>query len=155
MKALSKLTHAELCIIAAKWIKKHDQNILIPNCATVAIDMKTIESEQPDIIAWNGHISVMIEVKVGRGDFLKDHKKPFRSNPERGVGQLRYYCCPTGLIKESELPLNWGLLYFNEDGKIQIVKVCEKQEANINAERNMLISIIRRLKKIVYENGKA
>jgi hypothetical protein len=139
-----RVSHDELSLIVAKWLKKHSQNILIPNCATIAVDMKTLEQEKPDVIGWNGCSSTMIEVKVGRGDFLQDFKKPFRKICEKGVGQYRYYCCPTGLIKENELPENWGLLYLNNENKIEIIKVAEIQKANLIAERNMLISLIRR-----------
>ena len=138
-------SHDELSVIVAKWLKKHEQNILIPNCATVAIDMKTLEQEKPDVIGWNGSCSIMIEVKVSRSDFLCDFKKPFRKNPEKGVGQYRYYCCPYGLIKEDEVPENWGLLYLNDKNKIEIIKVAEMQKSNMIAERNILISMIRRL----------
>jgi hypothetical protein len=140
------MKHIELTNIASKWLKKHNQNTLIPNCATVAIDMKTIEQEKPDVIGWNSCNSIMIEVKVGRGDFLKDCKKPFRKIAKKGVGQSRFYCCPEGLIKESELPEKWGLLYLNDKNKIEIIKVAELQEANLKAERNILISLIRRAK---------
>jgi len=139
-----RVSHDELSLIVAKWLKKHSQNILIPNCATIAVDMKTIEEEKPDVIGWNGCSSIMIEVKVGRGDFLQDFKKPFRKYPEKGVGQYRYYCCPDGLIKENEIPEKWGLLYLNDKNKIEIIKVAEIQRANMIAERNILISLIRR-----------
>ena len=139
-----RASHDELSLIVAKWLKKHSKNILIPNCATIALDIKTLEQEKPDVIGWNGCSSTMIEVKVGRGDFLQDFKKPFRKYPERGVGQYRYYCCPNGLINESELPENWGLLYLNNKNKIKIIKVAEIQKANMIAERNILISLIRR-----------
>jgi hypothetical protein len=139
-----RASHDELSLIVAKWLKKHSQNILIPNCATIAVDMKTIEEEKPDVIGWNGCSSIMIEVKVGRGDFLQDFKKPFRKYPEKGVGQYRYYCCPDGLIKENEITEKWGLLYLNDKNKIEIIKVAEIQRANMIAERNILISLIRR-----------
>ena len=138
--------HRELCERGAKWLKRHDQNIIIPNCATVAVDMITIESETPDIIGWSSGASVMIEVKVDRGDFLKDCQKPFRQICDNGVGEFRYYLCPNGLIKDTELPDKWGLLYLNERNKIEIIKVAERQQANLKAERNMLLSLIRRSK---------
>ena len=139
-----RASHDELSLIVAKWLKKHSKNILIPNCATIALDIKTLEQEKPDVIGWNGCSSTMIEVKVARGDFLQDFKKPFRKYPKIGVGQYRYYCCPNGLINESELPENWGLLYLNNKNKIEIIKVAEIQKANMIAERNILISLIRR-----------
>jgi len=49
-------------------------------------------------------------VKVGRSDFLADAKKPFRQISKEGIGEFRYYCCPTGPIRETELPDKWGLL---------------------------------------------
>jgi hypothetical protein len=139
-----KMTHTKLTEIAGKWLKKHTENTLIPNCKTIAIDIRTIEDEQPDVIGWSGSHSFMIEVKVGRGDFLKDCNKPFRKCAEKGIGQCRFYCCPSGLIKESELPEKWGLLYLNDENKIEIIKVADIQEANLKAERNILISLIRR-----------
>ena len=140
------MTHSELCLRSAKWLKRHSQNMIVPNCATVTVDMKTIEQEIPDVIGWNCSSSVLIEVKVGRGDFLKDYNKTFRQICKKGVGQFRYYCCPEGLIKENELPGKWGLLYLNSKKKIEIIKVAEIQKANLTAERNMLISLIRRKK---------
>lgn len=139
--------HDDLVKLCAKWLKKHSQNIIVPNCATVAVDMKTLEQEKPDVIGWSGACSVMIEVKVGRGDFLQDSKKPFRKNPLKGVGELRYYCCPEGLIKVEELPGKWGLLYFSDINKIEIVVEADMQQANLKAERNMLISLLRREKR--------
>jgi|AntRauTorckE5430_2_1112549.scaffolds.fasta_scaffold00225_13 hypothetical protein len=65
-----------------------------------AISMKTVESEQLDVIGWADFCSVIIEIKVARGDFLKDCNKPFRKCSEKGVGGFRYYCCPQGLIKK-------------------------------------------------------
>jgi len=136
--------HTMLCERGSRWLKKHDQNILIPNCPIIATDMVTIELETPDIIGWSTLSSVMIEVKVSRTDFLKDKNKLFRLEPELGVGELRFYLCPENLIKENELPEKWGLLYINDKNKISIIKIPERQSSNMIAERNMLLSIIRR-----------
>ena len=138
--------HKKLCELGAKWLKRHNQNIIVPNCSIIAIDMVTIENETPDIIGWGSGISVMIEIKVGRSDFLKDYKKPFRKDCENGVGELRYYLCPKELIKIKELPKKWGLLFLNEKNKIEIIKVAERQQTNLKAERNMLLSLVRRKK---------
>jgi hypothetical protein len=139
--------HTLLCEQGGKWLKKHERNIEIPNCSTIAVDMTTIEFETPDIIGWNSTSSIMIEVKVSRSDFKKDKLKKFRIETEKGVGEYRYYLSPTNLIKENEIPDKWGLLYFNDDGKIDIIKLAEYQPSNLKAERNMLLSLIRRIKK--------
>ncbi|MHB9140930.1 MAG: hypothetical protein ACYC25_03540 [Paludibacter sp.] len=52
-------------------------------------------------------------MKAGRGDFLADSKKLFRQISKEGIGEFRYYCYPTGLIRETKLPDKWGLLYLN------------------------------------------
>lgn len=136
-------THTNLCQRGGKWLTKHSQNVLVPNCSIVAVELFTqVENEMPDIIGWCSWCSIMIEVKVQRSDFLHDFKKPFRQICTDGVGELRFYLCPENLIKETELPENWGLLYETKRG-IKIIKKAERQIANLAAERNMLTSYIR------------
>lgn len=141
--------HSDLIKITAKWLKRKQKgSAWVPNCSLVLEDMVTLNAtgEIPDVMGFDYCTSVLVEVKVGRGDFLKDFKKPFRANPELGMGQLRFYCCPEGLIKENEVPDNWGLLYLDENKKIQIIKKAEKQTSNLECERTMLLSVIRRNK---------
>ncbi len=154
MRKRDTTKHTILCERGSKWLKKHDQNILIPNCSIIATDMVTIELETPDVIGWSTLSSVMIEVKVSRGDFLKDKNKSFRLEPELGVGELRFYLCPENLIKVDELPEKWGLLYINNKNKISLIKLPQPQPANLIAERNMLLSIIRRKNNEIREYKK-
>lgn len=142
------MTHKELIEISAKWLYKHSQNALVPNCATVVKDLVTANGtgETPDVLGFCYWTSVLIEVKVSRSDFLKDRKKVFRNIPENGAGEFRYYCCSTDLIKKNDLPEHWGLLYCNDKGKIKVIKLARKQEYNYNTEKTILLSIIRRYK---------
>jgi hypothetical protein len=143
--------HKELIEIASKWLKKHTNNAQIPNCPYITKDLmtNTDTGEIPDVIGWNYWTSVLIEVKVSRQDFLKDQNKKFRSIPELGMGEFRYYCCPEGLIKEDELPEGWGLLYLNNKNKIDTIKVGNRKDSNLMCERTMLLSLIRRNKIIL------
>lgn len=143
-----KESHNNLVEIAAKWLKKHKNNAVIPNCPYIAKDLttNTYSGEIPDVIGWNYWTSVLIEVKVSRRDFLKDKKKEFRNKPELGMGEFRYYCCPEGIIKEEELPNNWGLLYLNENNKIETIKLANQVNSNLVCERTVLLSILRRNK---------
>ena len=139
------MKHNELIKLSAKWLKKHDHNITIPNCSVIACDLKTQNGtgEIPDVIGWNSKYSVLLEVKVSRADFLKDKNKKFRKNPIIGLGQLRYYVCPTDLINVEDIPINWGLIYCS--GKqMKIIHVANCQDANVEAERSILLSIVRR-----------
>ena len=85
----------------------------------------------------------MIEVKVSRADFIADAKKPFRINPDQGIGASRYYCCPEGMIKPEELPNKWGLLWLTDNG-IVMIKEGERIHANSQSEATIFASIMRR-----------
>lgn len=137
------MKHNDLVVIGSKWLKKHSHNIIIPNCYLVANETPGIKynGEIPDIIGWSSTLSVLIEVKVNRSDFLTDKKKPHRVMPYTGMGELRYYLCPEGLIKQNELPVNWGLLFINDLGEITIQHTANKQLCNALAERSLLYSI--------------
>lgn len=142
------ISHNELAIKGAKWLSKHDSNIIVPNCSEVALELSTPTNtgEIPDVIGWCYWTSVLLEIKVSRADFLKDFKKPFRKNQNLGVGELRYYLVPEGLINQKELPTNWGLLYLTKGNKIEIVKKAKPIDANLQAERSILLSLMRRKK---------
>jgi hypothetical protein len=143
--------HDDLCYVGGKWLKRHENNRHIYNCSTVAIELSTIEREKPDIIGWNSSHSILIEVKTSRNDFFRDRKKEFRIHPEKGVGEYRYYLCNENLINKDELPEKWGLLYVNKKNKISVIKVANKQKTNMIAERNILLSISRRIKSKDFE----
>lgn len=142
------MTHKELTERASKWLKRHNQNMIVPNCSTIAseITSATITGEIPDVIGWCSWASVLIEVKISRSDFLRDFKKPFRKFATWGVGEYRYYICPTDLIKIDEVQESWGLLYCDEKGNIEIIKTAEQQDANLICERTILLSLNRRAK---------
>lgn len=134
---MKEVTHRELCLIGAKWLRNKQREKYI------IVEIELANCEQPDIFAFGSWYSKMIEVKVSRADFLSDKKKWFRQQPEKGVGQLRYYLCPKDLIRPEEIPTNWGLLYF--DGKdIEPIVKAEIQQANPMAEMKIAASILRR-----------
>ena len=66
--------------------------------------------------------SVLVECKISRADFKKDFSKSFRIEPEQGIGNWRYYMCPTDIIKIDEIPEKWGLIYVNEKRKLKVIK---------------------------------
>lgn len=142
------MTHKELTERAVKWLKRHSNNTKIPNCSTIASEIasNTTSGEIPDVLGWCYWTSVLIETKVSRSDFLRDFKKPFRQFADIGMGEFRYYICPKDLIKVEEVPEDWGLLYCNEKGKIETIKLANRQQANLQCERTILLSLVRRAK---------
>lgn len=143
------LDHNRLVRIGKKWLSKHDQNIIVPNCSTVIAELTsaTETGEIPDVLGWASWCSVLLEIKVSRPDFLKDKNKTFRKQNNLGVGDLRYYLCPAHLIEEEDLPEGWGLLWYREETGVEIIKKATKLESNLHCERTLLLSYLRRYKK--------
>ena len=133
------MTHKQIVQKAKNWLTGTKRY-------TIAIaELTTIESETPDVIGFRsiGGVSILLECKVSRSDFLHDKKKPHR-NYGVGMGNERYFYTPTGLLNVDELPEGWGLL--ENDGRCTtIVKKAEWREADKSAEVAFLTSIIRRL----------
>ena len=102
--------------------------------------------EIPDAIGFHSHGSLLVEAKTSKADFYKDQNKSFRIHTETGMGRLRYYICPTGLLVANEIPPYWGLLYF--DGKsVEVEKDAEVlNDYYWQGEQRILLSSIRRLK---------
>jgi hypothetical protein len=109
----------------------------------VVCELERSNAESPDIFGFGSALTQLIEVKVSRSDFLSDKHKYWREHPEFGLGQLRSYLCPIGLIKIDELPDKWGLLYLDNEVIIRI-KSPEKQISNSEQEMNLAASILRR-----------
>lgn len=134
--------HSNLCVLAGNWLRQSGR-ISPPACKFTAVEMVSMNQETPDVFGFNSWVTVLIEVKVSRSDFFADRKKYFRIHPEIGMGGLRFYCCPEGLIKPEEIPENWGLLY-EIDGKIKKIKDAKYQENDLKAALTFMYSILRR-----------
>lgn len=116
-----KISHKELCEIGAKILKTKLK-------CTVSIHEPRGLKENPDAIGWRYgwgmceyEGSILIEAKTSRADFKKDFKKSFRIKPEDGIGNWRFYICPTDIIKPEELPEKWGLIYVDDKRRTKII----------------------------------
>lgn len=128
--------HRALVSAAAVWLKK--------KCSVVITDMVSAAAETPDAIGFSSYRSFLIECKASRSDFRIDSKKRSRSEG-RGMGDVRFYLAPAGLLLPTEIPKGWGLLELKEDGKIRQSIEPDHREADKDAERTLLISAIRRI----------
>lgn len=151
---MSKGRHHELCLIAAKWLK----NKCHYKCPVTAVELVAAgQSCIPDVIGFNSDCSIFVEVKISRSDFLRDKKKFQHLHPNLGLGNFRLYCAPWGLINPNELPEKWGLIEIDENNKVVNIidptkgrdvyyKKINRFESNINQERWMMYSLLRRNK---------
>lgn len=142
--------HYDMCLIAEKWLKSIGCGVVFRD----GFKAFTCYGEQPDALGFRSGVSILIEVKVSRADFLADAKKLFRSDPSKGMGDWRFYMCPEGIIKECDLPEGWGLLYVDGKGKVKRIfgvpgnsKIGSKSpfDGHKKSENAMMYSALRRL----------
>ena len=136
--------HKKLIEIGRKYLLNHQISGFCKS-SIVASEIVISCGECADVIGWSNAQSILLEAKTSREDFKKDSKKWFRMFPERGVGDLRLYIAPKGLIKIEELPEYWGLIEVNEKLKPRMVQKPVKQKSDKRAEILILSSIIKRI----------
>lgn len=136
------MTHADVVRAAAAWAKTR--------YPVVITELQSGGSEHADVYAVQAGHSAVIECKVSRSDFTRDTQKvSVRSG--NLMGNLRYYCAPTGLLRQDEMPPNYGLLEVGKSGKARCTKRAEYdlrpdgRRLNLRGERMLLVSALRRL----------
>ena len=135
------MDHAVLVDAAVKWLRSQ-------RCGVVLSEQGCSSGEMPDAIGWKGKChSIVVECKVSRGDFLTDAAKAWRSDPAIALGCERYYMAPRGMIRESELPVGWGLIEFHSH-KTTVLKKSKRnlrQDEGFKNEMNLLLASLARV----------
>lgn len=135
------MTHATLVRLAVDWLRRY-------RCGVVLSEQACVSGEMPDAIGWKKAChSVLVECKVSRADFLVDRNKPFRQQPELGIGSERFYLVPKGLVRVEELPPGWGLLE-SRKRSVEMVRPSKKNlrsEEGFRCEMNLLLASLRRV----------
>jgi len=123
------------------WLRRY-------RCGVVLSEQACVSGEMPDAIGWKKAChSVLVECKVTRSDFLVDRTKPWRRDPQKGVGSERYYFAPEGMIEIEELPPGWGLLELRSR-QIELKKRAAKNlrsSTGFEYEMNLLLASLRRV----------
>lgn len=133
------MKHKELVRRIGSWLRSRK------GCNVVMMELATQNNETPDVLAFHGAgASILVECKASRADFHADKAKLFRRHEDLGMGDVRYFAAPKGILTNEDMPQGWGLL---EVGDHQIKELLEPQNkpANKRAEVKMLQSVIRRL----------
>jgi hypothetical protein len=137
------MTHQQLVRMAEQWLRRKYR------CGIVLSEQSCASGETPDVIGWKGKCrSVIVECKVSRADFFADREKPFRKNPELGMGCERFYLTPAGLIAQDELPSRWGLLEAKGREVLVAIKparISQRGEPGLMWEMNLLLASLRRV----------
>lgn len=82
------------------------------------------------------------EIKVSRGDWIRELKDPAKSAPIQKYCNRWWIVAPEGLIKKEELPPTWGL-YEAKDGKIKQAVQAPELEA-VDVTRGFVAAMLRR-----------
>ena len=137
------MTHAQLVRLAEEWLRKRYR------CGIVLSEQSCASGETPDVIGWKGSCrSVLVECKISRADFFADQEKPFRKQPDTGMGCERFYLVPRGLVKPQELLSGWGLLECSGREITIAIKPrrqSQRTEAGLMWEMNLLLASLRRV----------
>jgi hypothetical protein len=134
--------------MTAKEVYKHLNNHYLHRakyCVQNTYCFHSYYKETDYLIIQNNGYCLDLEVKVSRGDFFQDRKKIHKhSIIKNGYFQVDYryggkyeinepiytndrpnkfyFCCPEGLIRESDLQPHEGLIYVLESGEIKKIK---------------------------------
>ena len=132
-------THTELVEVANNWLKRRK------NCGVTMIEWYGGPGEIPDAIGFKPNHSYLIEVKVSYNDFKKDFEKHFRKRMGYGMGELRYYMAPKGLIPLDEIPKNWGLLEVQNDRVYVTIeaKSIKRGVMTLRKENQLMVNALR------------
>ena len=153
-------THKELCELTCCFLRNHGFKVVFNACFYAQASF----GECPDVLGFRNGASCLIEVICSWSDFLADRKKVFRAEPEKGMGDWRFYLCEPGVITVDDLPTGWGLLYVI-NGRVKkvhgwprnyqwAVAKAKTFRANKQAECDYLFRALRRLEiRGVTENG--
>lgn len=138
-------THEALVEIAARWLQRQHR------CGLVITEMTSGCAECPDAIGWmsNG-MSVLIECKVSRADFLADRDKWFRNEQygnDHAMGNYRWYLTPPGLVQPCEVKGLWGLMEIHGRSVREIVGASPYHDERRH-ECVLLTSAVRRMANV-------
>ncbi len=90
-----------------------------------------------------------IEIKVARGDLLKEMDDPSKSNEFFQYCDRWFIACPKGMIKKEEIPAPWGIIFVNEKGESRIYKQALQNEEKKPVSIGLFVSMLRRVRDTI------
>ena len=104
------------------------------------IDMFMISSEK-------GNYTTAFEIKVSRGDFLKDIKNDLKQRGARLYSTNFYYVAPKGMIKKEEIPVWAGLMEYDFAEKRFSTPIPAPLQSRNMPSWGLICSIVRRVRE--------
>lgn len=139
-----------------KYTSWHRCNVVFPelrlgsgyaDIAQRRIDLFIISAEK-------GNYTTAFEIKVSRGDFLKDIKDDLKQRGARLYSTNFYYVAPKGMIKPEEVPMWAGLLEYDfEEDRFNTRIPAPLQNRN-TPSWGLVCSLVRRVRENISKANK-
>lgn len=81
-------------------------------------------------------LTIVVEIKTTRSDFRGDRK--WTAKP---VANLQYIAVPSGLVKDDEWPLGWGVLATGADGTLRQVCKPEFHQVTMKQQLDVVLAV--------------
>ena len=155
--------HRDLVLRACRWLAKTER------CVRVYAEVQSMMiSEFPDAIGYRSSgtwgRTIVVEAKASVADFKRDASKQWKAmqrihagqitrgeettplEPRHlGMGSSRYYIMPDGMVPESDIPADHGLLYAMPNGRVKRVRKAPLREArDTESEISILCTMLQR-----------
>lgn len=104
------------------------------------------------ISAEKGNYTTAFEIKVSRGDFLKDIKDNLKQRGARLYATNFFYVAPEGLIKPEEVPVWAGLMEYNFEDQRFRTKVPAPLTSRNTPSWGLVCSLVRRVNEKIYRD---
>lgn len=93
------------------------------------------------------------EIKVSRGDFIKEIKTPEKAECISKYCHFWWIVVPDGLVSKEEMPVNWGLIYAIPEKKdVKIVKKAELLTP-VDPSMSFWAAVLRRAQATITEDS--
>lgn len=150
----AKKTEIILKALTQRYERNGRSNVIFPelrlgsgysDIAQRRIDMFMISSEK-------GNYTTAFEIKVSRGDFLRDIKDEAKQRGARLYSSNFYYVAPKGMLNPEEIPMWAGLMEYDfESGQFNTRIVAPLQSRN-TPSWSLVCSLVRRVNEKVYSD---
>lgn len=107
------------------------------------------------ISAEKGNYTTAFEIKVSRGDFLKDIKDSLKQRGARLYATNFFYVAPEGLIKPEEVPVWAGLMEYSFEDQRFRTKVPAPLSSRNTPSWGLVCSLVRRVNEKIYRDKNA
>lgn len=145
-------TETILQALKNKYGKYSKSNVIFPelrlgsgysDIAQRRVDLFMISSDK-------GNYTTAFEIKVSRGDFLKDIKDEFKQRGARLYASNFFYVAPKGMIAPDEMPMWAGLMEYDFERKQFNTKVVAPLQSRNKPSWGLICSIIRNVNSNLY-----